>query len=123
MCKTGSKPASEKSPASGLCAAHGATSTLRYERRYPATVNHADETEVAGRAAALVVGADNLIHDPMPSMASEDFAFMLNACPGNYVWLGTGDGPNLHSPLYDFNDEALVYGAGYWVALVKTALP
>ena len=56
-----------------------------------------------------MVGADNLIHDPMPSMASEDFAFMLNACPGNYVWLGAGDGPNLHSPLYDFNDEALVY--------------
>ncbi len=109
--------------ARGLCAAHGATSTLRYERRYPATVNYAEETDVAGRAAALVVGADSLIHDPMPSMASEDFAFMLNVCPGNYVWLGTGEGPNLHSPLYDFNDEALVYGAGYWTALVKTALP
>jgi hippurate hydrolase len=109
--------------ARGICAAHGATSVLRYERRYPATINHAEETEVAGRAAAQVVGADNLIHDPMPSMASEDFAFMLNACPGNYIWLGTGDGPNLHSPLYDFNDDALVYGARYWAALVKTALP
>ena len=44
--------------ARGLCAAHGATSTRRYERRYPATVNHADETEVAGRAAVLVANSD-----------------------------------------------------------------
>mgnify|MGYP003694655511 CR=1 FL=1 len=55
-----------------------------------------------------MVGADNVDTDPTPEMGSEDFAFMLQAKPGCYVWLGGGRGPdtpNMHSPHYDFNDE------------------
>ena len=84
--------------------------TLRYERRYPATINTPEETRHALAAATALVGADNVDTDPMPSMGSEDFAFMLQAKPGCYVWLGGGRGPgtpNLHNPHYDFNDEAI----------------
>jgi metal-dependent amidase/aminoacylase/carboxypeptidase family protein len=59
-------------------------------------------------------------------MGSEDFAFMLQAKPGCYVWLGGGRGPgtpNLHNPYYDFNDEALAVGASYWVTLAEAQLP
>ena len=52
----------------------------------------------------------------MPSMASEDFAFMLQAQPGCHIRLGGGRGPdtpNLHNPRYDFNDNALQIGASY----------
>jgi metal-dependent amidase/aminoacylase/carboxypeptidase family protein len=59
-------------------------------------------------------------------MGSEDFAFMLEHRPGSYIWMGTGkdraDRP-LHSPFYDFNDEALPYGVSYWVRLVEHLLP
>ena len=58
-------------------------------------------------------------------MASEDFAFMLQARPGCYVWLGNGpaeNGRNLHSPRYDFDDAILPVGAAYWVRLVETIL-
>jgi hippurate hydrolase len=98
---------------------------LRYERRYPATVNSAAETEHAARAAAAVVGAANVDRAPTPEMASEDFAYMLQAKPGCYVWLGAGrdaSTPGLHSPHYDFNDDVLAIGASYWVTLAEQQL-
>jgi len=75
-------------------------------------------------AAAAVVGAERIDTDPMPNMASEDFAFMLEAKPGCYLWLGSGgEGTaNLHNPRYDFNDDALAIGASYWVTLAEQRL-
>jgi len=110
----------------GIAATFDMQATLRYERRYPATVNSAEETAHAARAATAVVGDSNIDRDPMPEMAAEDFAFMLQAKPGCYVWLGAGAGdgtPNLHSPQYDFNDDVLAIGASYWVTLAEQQLP
>jgi hippurate hydrolase len=110
----------------GIAAMFEMTATLRYERRYPATVNSADETQRARRAAEAVVGADNVDADPTPDMASEDFAFMLERTPGCYVWLGAGRDartPGLHNPHYDFNDDVLAIGASYWVRLAEQELP
>ncbi len=106
----------------GVAATFDMTATLRYERRYPATVNAATETGHAIAAAAAVVGAEHVDTDPTPEMGSEDFAFMLQEKPGCYVWLGAGTGPdtpNIHSPHYDFNDDALSIGASYWVTLAE----
>lgn len=61
----------------------------------------------------------------MPSVGSEsveDFAYMLEARPGALIYLGNGSTARLHHPAYDFNDEALPYGIGYWVNLVETTL-
>ena len=59
-------------------------------------------------------------------MGSEDFAFMLNAKAGCYIYLGNGTGENggtgVHNPRYEFNDEALSYGATYWAKLTETVL-
>jgi amidohydrolase len=109
----------------GVAATFDMTATLRYERRYPATINAATETQHAIAAAAAVVGAEHVDTDPTPEMGSEDFAFMLQKTPGCYVWLGAGTGPdtpNIHSPHYDFNDDALAIGASYWVTLAEQQL-
>jgi hippurate hydrolase len=109
----------------GIAAMFEMTATVRYERRYPATVNDATETQYAIAAAAAVVGAANVDTEPMPNMGSEDFAFMLQAKPGCYVWLGAGSGadtPNVHNPHYDFNDDTLAIGASYWVTLAEQQL-
>ncbi len=109
----------------GIAAMFEMTATVRYERRYPATVNDATETKHAIAAAAAVVGAANVDTEPVPNMGSEDFAFMLQAKPGCYVWLGAGRGadtPNVHNPHYDFNDDALAIGASYWVTLAEQQL-
>ena len=110
----------------GAAAMFEMTATMRYERRYPATVNSPDETERSRRAAEAVVGAANVDTNPTPEMGSEDFAFMLQKKPGCYVWLGAGRGsetPNLHNPRYDFNDDVLAIGASYWVRLTEQELP
>ena len=111
--------------AEAVAAAHRCSARITYDRRYPATVNEAAATERAARAAALAVGEDHVMRDPTPSMGSEDFAFMLHARPGCYVWLGNGPsdgGRVLHNPRYDFNDAALPIGARYWVTLVESEL-
>jgi len=109
----------------GVASAFGAAAEIEYRNRYPATVNEPAATALAARAAADVVGRERTLADEPPSLASEDFAFMLQARPGCYVWLGNGpaDGDrSLHSPRYDFNDAILPVGAAYWVRLVETVL-
>lgn len=112
--------------ASGVCEANGARAEVRYERRYPPTINAPAETELAARAARDVVGAARVHTNLPPSMGSEDFAFFLQQRPGCYIWLGAGDRPGscmLHNPRYDFNDQILPIGVAYWLRLVELALP
>ncbi|MDE0780536.1 MAG: M20 family metallopeptidase [Alphaproteobacteria bacterium] len=112
--------------ADGVCAAYGATAKLHYEKRYPATVNSVDETELAAEAAKELVGTEGINRSPVPSMGSEDFAYMLQEKPGCYVWVGNGAGEGgcmLHNPGYDFNDEIIPLGASYWATLVEQVLP
>jgi len=111
--------------ADGVCRACGAQMELRYERRYPPTLNAPAETEIAAAAAASVVGEDNVKRDMLPSMAAEDFAWFLEKKSGAYIWIGNGTaeaGGILHSPHYDFNDAVLPLGASYWVRLAESVL-
>ncbi|MGH7091977.1 MAG: M20 aminoacylase family protein, partial [Stellaceae bacterium] len=111
--------------AEGVAAALGASVALRYERRYPPTVNSPAETEIAAAAAAALVGADNVRRDLLPSMGAEDFAWFLQEKPGAYIWIGNGEaaaGAMLHNPHYDFNDEILPLGASYWARLAESIL-
>jgi amidohydrolase len=97
-----------------------------YDAGYPPTVNAEAETELAAAAAAAVVGEDRVDRAAPPVMGAEDFSYMLEQRPGSYVFMGTGGGahaPMLHSPDYDFNDEALPIGASYWAKLVEQILP
>ena len=107
----------------GVCAAHGTSAEIDYQRDYPPTVNHAAETEIAAAAAAGVAGEANVRRDIRPAMVSEDFSFMMEAVPGCYVWVGAGEQcAALHNPAFDFNDELLPVGASYWATLVEREL-
>ena len=109
--------------AEGTAASLGAAVEMRYERRYPPTVNSAAETEIAATAAADLVGADKVRRDLLPSMGAEDFAWFLQEKPGAYIWIGNGEeAANLHNPHYDFNDDILPLGASYWVRLAESVL-
>jgi len=104
----------------GQAASYGAHVEIDYRPGYPVLVNHGDETEVARRVALDWGGDALLIQGMRPLMASEDFAYMLEHCPGSYLSIGNGDGAqhcSLHNPGYDFNDAILAIGASYWVKL------
>jgi amidohydrolase len=97
---------------------------VRYERGYPPTVNSEAETDLAADAAADIVGDDRVDRATAPVMGAEDFSYMLEQRPGSYIFLGGGRPEALlHSPQYDFNDEALTIGASYWARLVERLLP
>jgi len=98
-------------------ASHGLALTWRYERRYTATVNAPEQTAYAMDCAARVVGEAQVNRAPAPLMGAEDFGWMLRARPGCYALLGAGEGPMLHHPRYDFNDQLIPIGAHYWVAI------
>ena len=105
----------------GVAQQTGATIDLVYERGYPVTVNHPEQTDIATRIASDVAGAAN-VHAVPPMMGAEDFAYMLEARPGAFIFVGNGDSAGLHHPAYNFNDEAIVYGTSYWVKLVEHTL-
>ena len=102
---------------------HGATAKAVYERGYPVTENHARQTEFAAGVAKQIAGADKVETNAPPIMGGEDFAYMLEARPGAFIFFGNGDTAGVHNPAYDFNDEAIPVGVSYWARLVETAMP
>ena len=111
------------------CAAFGAECQFEFERNYPPTLNHPNEAAFAREVMAEIVGADGVTVQE-PTMGAEDFAYMLQAKPGAYCFIGNGEGTHrhmghgegpctLHNPSYDFNDELIPLGGTYWVRLVE----
>jgi hippurate hydrolase len=106
----------------GLASAHGAGWSIDYERKCPVTSNHDSETDHAIGVASSIVGTANVDANVEPTMAGEDFAFMLKRRPGAFIFIGNGDTAALHNPNYDFDDEAIAYGISYWVKLTEQRL-
>ena len=107
----------------GTAAAYGVSARLDYERGYPATVNDPDQTAFAAGVAREVAGEAAVTADAGREMGAEDFAYMLQARPGAYLFLGAGPGAGLHHPAYDFNDAIAPIGASFFARLVETANP
>ena len=120
--------------AEGIAAGFGASVEFIFKRNYPPLVNHPEQTAVAIEAMRAVVGTAQVDTNVEPTMGAEDFAFMLQAKPGCYVFIGNGEGEHrvgghglgpcqLHNASYDFNDNLLPIGASYWVKLTEMCLP
>ncbi|GAB4396870.1 MAG: M20 aminoacylase family protein [Rhodoferax sp.] len=112
--------------------AHGLRGELTFRRNYPPTINTDAEAALCRRVMADIVGPERALAQE-PTMGAEDFAFMLQAKPGCYAFIGNGDGSHrdaghgagpcmLHNASYDFNDALLALGATYWVRLAQTWL-
>lgn len=107
------------------CQAMGAEGNLRIKSGYPATINTPDHAEICTRVVSQLVEKSAIKRDLPPSAGAEDFAYLLNACEGAYIWIGNGEGQGgcmLHNTHYDFNDDVLALGASYWVALTQLIL-
>jgi hippurate hydrolase len=100
----------------------GAEADVDYQLGFPSVVNHAAETELIAEVARETFGEAQIAKDFRPRTASEDFAFYLERRPGSFVFVGNGDGPTLHSPGYNFNDEIIAPAATLWVRLAERFL-
>lgn len=102
-------------------AAYQCTAEITYDRGYPVTVNHDEHTVYAADAAEKVT--PGVWRDTPPIMAGEDFSYMLNARPGAYMMIGNGEGPTVHHPMYNFNDDAIPAGCSWFAEMIETRLP
>ncbi len=107
----------------------GAEAQVEYRWRYPALVNDPASTAFARQVALDWLGEEGVIPGLQPLTGSEDFSFMLEACPGSYLIVGNGVGDThgtggcmVHNPGYDFNDCILPLAATYWVKLAERFL-
>ncbi|RHZ94777.1 amidohydrolase [Cereibacter sphaeroides] len=107
----------------GHAAAYGVRVEIDYELGYPPTVNDPEKAGFAAEVAAEIAGEAGVEANANREMGSEDFAYMLEARPGAYLFLGTGPGAGLHHPAYDFNDAASPLGASFFARLVERAQP
>lgn len=105
--------------ARGIAVAHDVEIGLDITPAYPATLNDAHAAHAVAAIAADLWGGERVTTAFAPSMASEDFAFMLNARKGCYAWIGSGTDIPLHNPRFDFNDDLIVPGALLWVRLAQ----
>ncbi|MEB5705587.1 M20 aminoacylase family protein [Pantoea anthophila] len=103
-----------------VTAAHGLHAEVRYLRYYPATLNSPDEAQFCLQALNQAGIAAEIA--PQPALTSEDFAFMLQARPGAYLWLGSAPCRPLHHAAYDFNDALIPHGVNVFVTLIRQAL-
>ncbi|SFK14700.1 hypothetical protein SAMN05216525_15630 [Bradyrhizobium sp. Gha] len=97
----------------------GAQIEFNYRRLEPLTFNHTDDTNNDIIAARSLVGDASVDDGIKPLMVSEDFAYMLLAEPGTFIFLVTDPTAEFHNPEYDFDDGALPYRIGYSVILSK----
>lgn len=110
-----------KTVATGLAETFGAKAEIHYRRGYPVTVNTPREAAYAAEVASEIAGPERVDTKADPTMGGEDFAYMLQARPGAYIFLGNGDSAELHTDAYDFNDDIIPVGVSYWVRLVENA--
>lgn len=88
--------------------------TFQYEFGYPVTINDTSQTQFARQVASGIVGESNVVAAGM-TMGAEDMSYFLEAVPGCYLRLGSGNsskGPihPHHSPLFNFDEAALPIG-------------
>jgi len=108
----------------GISASHGGSFSLHYERGTAPVYNHPETTAFALQSLARLAGPAQVKLLPDPSMGGEDFGAYLQAIPGTFFRLGTGNAAAgicapLHSPHFDIDEAALPLGAA---ALATLAL-
>ncbi|CAH7151893.1 Amidohydrolase [Vibrio chagasii] len=110
----------------GQCMSAGVDYQYHFNNSFLSTINTPEETAHAVKAAQAVVGEENVNGACERFTISEDFSFMLREVKGCYMLVGNGvgecGGTALHNPHYDFNDNILEHGVGFWKTLVEQQL-
>lgn len=94
----------------GIAEANGCTLEADFIASYPVTYNDPAETSFVLDVLDDLIGAEHVTRLEAPSMASEDFAYVLEEVPGTLVFLGAApdaDSGPLHSERAVFDDAVL----------------
>lgn len=99
----------------GTCLASSCDYELKYERGYPAVVNHPDETALLVRCAQAIPNIEN-VKVSAPEMGGEDFAYYLQNVPGTFFFTGAApekaeDTFPHHHPRFNIEEKAMLLAA------------
>lgn len=109
--------------ATGVASSLGAKADVDFRLIFAPLVNQAEATREFADTAAELVGEANVDRRQAPASASEDFSFMLEQVPGAYINLGNGEASApVHNPHYNFNDDAIPFGAAVFARIVERKL-
>ncbi len=112
--------------AKAVGALHNAYVEVDIRKGYPPVINTEKETEIARQTTLKVLGKSGLATMDHPSMGGEDFAYYLQQIPGCYVRFGACypgcEQIPLHSPSFDFDEEALKVGAAFFDQVARDAI-
>jgi len=109
--------------ATSTAEAFGAKCAIDYRVIFAPLVNPPEHAKAICDAAADLVGEERIERNRVPQSGSEDFSFMLERVPGAFLNIGNGErSAALHNDRYDFNDEAIPYGAAVLARIVERQL-
>jgi amidohydrolase len=110
--------------AEGTARTYNVAAAVTYTREFVPLLNDAALANEALAAARTVFEPEDVSTAQEPMTASEDFARFLEHVPGCFAFIGNGErSAPLHNPTYDFNDAALLGGAGFHASIVRRRLP
>jgi amidohydrolase len=111
---------------SGIAAAMNVEADIDMRDGYAASINDEAMTELMRGAAAKVLGAENVMTTPAPSLGTEDIGYFLEKAPGCYYSIGarTPDAEPwpLHNPRYTVDTDTLAYGAALYFQIAQDFL-
>ena len=108
--------------AHGVAAACNVSAEVTINEGYPVVINEASAVERFLRVAKDTLGEQFVSDDAKPTMGGEDFAYYGAECPCCFYQLGLipdeqDSYASVHTPHFDFNDDALVVGVQLMTAL------
>jgi amidohydrolase len=110
----------------GVAATFGVEVELSLSDGYPVLYNHERCAGVVQRVGERVVGPQRVSAAGLPIAGGEDFAYLAQAVPGAYFFLGAGradeDTPGCHHPDFDFDDELIPLGIRMFLGIVHERL-
>ena len=96
-------------------AAHSCEAEIKVQWGYSGIINDDAMTAHVQSSASRLLGVENVIIEPIPSLTTEDFGEFLTCAPGTFWHIGAGrpgkDNPPLHNPHFNPDEGALKIAA------------
>ncbi len=95
--------------AKGIAESYGGHVEFTYLPAYPVLVNNPEVTNIAYRAASEFLNEDQITFLEQPDMGGEDFAYIAQAVPSTFMYVGIMEDKPIshHHPDFHFDDKHL----------------
>ncbi len=93
----------------GIAESYGGQAEFTYLPAYPVLVNDNEVTDIAYRAAGRFLNPEQLAFLDQPDMGGEDFAYIAQAVPSTFMYVGIMEDQPIshHHPDFHFEDKHL----------------